>query len=103
MSNNDGMSNANTSNGNQHNLVSIIIKLVIAIIGIIIGWIFRGKKENKIHAQNQAVIEKLNQRLIDIENKLKESTGLAQRKIIKLQNERNDILSKIESLQKKVA
>lgn len=64
-------------------------------IGGAIGWLVRGHKENKKHAQNQKIISSLEKRLRKNEERLRDTTGLAADEIRRLRKENSQLRSEL--------
>ncbi len=64
-------------------------------IGAAIGWLARGHKENKKHAQNQEIISGLEKRLRKNEELLRDTTGLAADEIRRLRTENSQLHSEL--------
>lgn len=71
-----------------------------AAAGIAIGgaifWLARGRKENKKHAENQAIISRLEERLRRNEECLGKTTGLAKTEIVRLRAENSQLRSELK-------
>ncbi len=72
-----------------------IVGGVAAVIGGILGWCFRGKKENKRHAKTQQVILGLEQRLRKVESELADVKDLSVSMIQELKAEKKGLQAKI--------
>ena len=64
-------------------------------VGGAICWFARGHKENKRHAQNQAIISRLEERLRKNEERLRDTTGLAADEICRLRTENSHLHSEL--------
>lgn len=80
-----------------------VIALGAAAAGAVAGWCGRGKKENKRHAAHQKVILKLEQRLREVEEELKDVKNLSKAKITQLRQQRDELVESISKEKKKVA
>ncbi len=77
-------------------VVTIVRSVFTAVVGIIGGWVTRGKIENKIHAKEQAVIMALDKRLREVEKELLNAKNLSGDYISELKNERNALMAEIK-------
>ena len=68
---------------------------IAALAGAGIGYICRGKKENKRHAETQKVIQKLEDRLREVEKELADVKDLSIARIQELKAEKEDLLAQI--------
>lgn len=64
-------------------------------VGGAICWFARGHKENKAHAQNHAIISKLEKRLRANEERLRDTTGLAADEIKRLRAENSQLRTEL--------